>query len=71
MGPYLLWAMPTYNGARIVQELNNARAQYFVPSELSRSSIAKGKGYSELVIERRDESVSDDSLIKDYLAISL
>lgn len=53
-----------YNGSRVVQDLNGTRAQYFVPSELTRAAIAKGGGYNEIVIERRDESTAEDGIAK-------
>ena len=53
-----------YNGARVVEELNQGRARYFVPTELSKATIAKGSGYNEIVIERRDESLEDRGINK-------
>ena len=44
-----------YNGAKHI-EARSENAKFFAPSELTKASIAKGYGYNEVVIERRDEN---------------
>lgn len=56
-----------YNGSRKVQELNKNRAKFFVPSEMLKTI---NDTYNEIIVERRDTSISQKNEIKrkpDYI----